>query len=69
MLNKRTLQNEMWDQIGKEQFDTEFAMRDISDLNVDYADCLTLSSEIKLILPSEDNLSVQPDETPAPWDM
>ena len=69
MLNKRTLQNEMWDQIGKEQFDTEFVMRDICDLNVDYADCLTLSSEIKLNLPSQESLSVQPEETLPPWEL
>lgn len=68
MHNRTTTQGEMWDIISVAEYETEYAMRDISDVNVDYADALILSGEIKLVVPDKENISVQPVKMLPPWE-
>ena len=68
MSNKtvRSIQGQMWDQIAVAKLNNEKDMRDIVDINVDYADCLDLESELKISVPEK--ATITPTRTLPPWE-
>ena len=69
MHSKVTTQGQMWDLMAFQDYENEFVMRDIVDINQDFADALILQSELKINMPEVEDLSIQPNESLPPWEL